>query len=215
MDIIIIFFLLVLIFSIIIHEVSHGYAAEYLGDPTARLQGRLTLNPLPHIDILGSLIIPSLLILTASPMLFGWAKPVPYNPYNLRGGKWGEAFVAGAGPLINILIALVFGLLLRFLGDSLPLSMIPLFSLIVYVNIILAFFNLIPLPPLDGSKILRALLPYKGYLAYVHFEQKFAHNFLGLFLILFLLVIFLGPFLPAFFNSIFSFITGMPMVWGM
>jgi Zn-dependent protease len=115
MQIDLIFGIVVLIFSIVLHEVAHGYMANWLGDPTARLQGRLTLNPVSHIDPLGSIIIPGLLLFTQSPFLIGWAKPVPYNPYNLR-GKYGEALVAFAGPGTNILIAVIFGLLIRFGG---------------------------------------------------------------------------------------------------
>jgi Zn-dependent protease len=156
MDLTFIFTLIVLIFSIVIHEVAHGYAANALGDPTARLQGRLTLNPVSHVDPLGSILIPGLLILSNASILFGWAKPVPYNPYNLRNQRWGEAMVAAAGPAVNLVIAIAFGLLLRF-GGELPF-MSPNFQElaghVVYMNILLALFNLIPLPPLDGSKIL-------------------------------------------------------------
>src|SRR3990167_7918192 len=109
-----VFGIIILIFSIIIHEVMHGVVANSLGDPTARLAGRLTLNPIPHIDLFGSIIIPGLLVLTNAGILFGWAKPVPYNPYNLRGGKWGEGAVAFAGVGANFLLAIIFGLLIRF-----------------------------------------------------------------------------------------------------
>ena len=141
MDPFIIFYIIVLILSIILHEVSHGFAAEWLGDPTARLNGRLTLNPLPHIDPLGSIIIPGLLVFTHAPFLFGWAKPVPYNPYNLRNQKWGEAIVAAAGPGVNILLALGFGFLIRFGGDALSPAFVSLASIIVIVNIMLASIN--------------------------------------------------------------------------
>ena len=106
--------LVVLILSIIVHEVAHGYAANSLGDPTARLAYRLTLNPLPHIDLMGSVIIPALLTFTGSPIMFGWAKPVPYNPYNLKNQRFGETFVAVAGSATNILLAIIFGLIVRF-----------------------------------------------------------------------------------------------------
>ncbi len=157
-----IFFIAILIMSVVIHEVSHGYVADYLGDPTARLAGRLTLNPLKHLDWLGSVIIPGLLILLGG-FIFGWAKPVPYNPHNLRGGKWGPAYVAAAGPAANLLIALIFGLLMRsaIIGMWLPAAAISLASVIVLLNIMLAIFNLIPIAPLDGSKILFAILPYR------------------------------------------------------
>ena len=108
-----IFFIAILIMSIVIHEVSHGYAAEMLGDPTARLAGRLTLNPINHLDMVGSFIVPVLMYL-ATGFVFGWAKPVPYNPYNLKDGRWGPAIVAIAGPLANIFVAVFFGLLIRF-----------------------------------------------------------------------------------------------------
>jgi Zn-dependent protease len=205
------FFLIVLILSIILHEVAHGYAAEYLGDPTARLEGRLTLNPVSHIDPMGSVIIPAFLVLTQSPMLFGWAKPVPYNPYNLRGGKWAEAFVAFAGPGVNILLALGFGLIIRFFGTSLPEVTLVLASIITYTNIVLALFNLLPIPPLDGSKILRAVLPYRGYLAYVKFEQwLMGLGFIGLLGVLFVILLVIGPFIGIAFNTIFWAITGVP-----
>ena len=152
--------LVILILSIIAHEVAHGYAANSLGDPTARLAGRLTLNPLPHIDLMGSIVIPSLLVFTGSPIMFGWAKPVPYNPYNLRNQRWGEALVAVAGSATNILLAVIFGLLVRFgaaLGfDATALS---LAATIAFINLFLGLFNLIPFPPLDGFTVLRSILP--------------------------------------------------------
>jgi Zn-dependent protease len=203
------FFIVVLILSIIIHEVAHGYAAEWLGDPTARLSGRLTLNPAPHIDPLGSVLIPAFLVLTSSPMLFGWAKPVPYNPYNLRGGKWAEAFVAFAGPGVNILLAVGFGMVVRFGAGILPELWIVLAGVIVYTNIILALFNLLPIPPLDGSKILRAVLPYKGYLAYVKFEQwLMSLGVIGMILVLFVVITLVSPFLGPLFGGVFYLITG-------
>jgi Zn-dependent protease len=151
-----IFSLVILIISVILHEVAHGYMADWLGDPTARLQGRLTLNPLSHIDPMGSIILPALLVFTHSPMLIGYAKPVPYNPYNLA-GKYDEGLVAFAGPGTNIALALIFGLTIRFAGASLSPSLVGAFAIITYVNLALALFNLIPLPPLDGSKVLGAL----------------------------------------------------------
>src|SRR5687767_11391513 len=117
--IIAIFQLVILLFSVIIHELAHGYVADSLGDPTARYQGRLTLNPLPHLDLFGSVILPLLLFVSMSPVLVGWAKPVPINPYNFRDQKWGTLKVSLAGPLTNIGLALVFGILARFLPVSL------------------------------------------------------------------------------------------------
>ncbi len=155
MDFITIVFIVLLIISVIFHEVAHGYAAYLLGDPTAKLQGRLTFNPLPHIDLFGSILLPAFLVLSGSSILFGWAKPVPYNPYNLkRGGRFAEAIVALAGPLANIFIAL-FAATLFHVG----LVYQNIAYLLVYMNLFLAILNLIPIPPLDGSKILPALLP--------------------------------------------------------
>jgi len=155
-----IFQIAILLFSVVIHEVSHGAMAEHLGDQTARMMGRLTLNPLKHIDLFGSIILPFILIITNSPIVIGWAKPVPYNPNRLyKDRKYGPLKVALAGPAVNIIIALVFGLILRFGFPYLPDASILLIGFIVFLNMLLAFFNLIPIPPLDGSKILTVLLP--------------------------------------------------------
>ena len=150
---------LVIIFSIILHEVSHGYAAYVQGDRTAHRAGRLTLNPLPHIDILGSLIIPFLAFLTAG-TFFGWAKPVPYNPYNIR-TRVGLAFVASAGILTNLLLALVAGIVFKalYMQGLLTPSLGKGIFTIISVNVSLAFFNLIPVPPFDGMAILEAFFP--------------------------------------------------------
>ena len=159
-----IFQIVILIFSIVLHEVSHGWVANSLGDPTAKNAGRLTLNPLPHIDPIGSLALPLFLVvmssITGGGIIFGWAKPVPVNPANLRDQKWGSVMVSLAGPASNLAVALIFGLLLRFLGgDALNPSLALLFGYIAYINILLAVFNLLPIPPLDGSHILFSLLP--------------------------------------------------------
>jgi Zn-dependent protease len=171
------FGLVVLIISVILHEVAHGYMANWLGDPTARLQGRLTLNPVSHIDPIGSVALPLLLLLVHSPMLIGYAKPVPYNPYNLR-GRYAEGLVAFAGPGTNIALALAFGLMVRFGGAAMPLELLQAFVAIAYVNLLLALFNLIPIPPLDGSKVLGTLLEAispalaRGYEAFrLNFER--------------------------------------------
>jgi len=155
----IIFFLAILVFSVVLHEVAHGWVAYSLGDHTAKNAGRLTLNPLPHIDPIGSILVPGLLILTTG-MAFGWAKPVPVNTYNLRDQKYGSSKVSLAGPGANLAIALVFGMFLRFLpiAEFNP-ALVPLFIMIVQLNIILAVFNLVPIPPLDGSHILFDFLP--------------------------------------------------------
>lgn len=149
--------IIILILSVIIHEVSHGYMADRLGDPTARLQGRLTLNPLKHIDPVGSIIVP--LITSLAGFTFGWAKPVPYNPYNLKNKRTGEFLIAAAGPLSNLALALIFGFFIRFIQQGTMTPFIEIASYIVIINIVLAVFNLIPIPPLDGSKLLFAFLP--------------------------------------------------------
>lgn len=162
------FFIAILIFSVVIHEVSHGYAALSLGDRTAQDAGRLTLNPLPHMDLFGSVLLPLLLVITQSPILIGWAKPVPYNPYALRNQKWGPAIVGIAGPLANVSLAVVFGLLLRFIPNfaagvsgAFLINFMSIAGIVALLNLGLAFFNLIPIPPLDGSKVLFAVLPYQ------------------------------------------------------
>jgi len=171
-----IFFIAVIIFSAIIHEYSHGWVADMLGDPTARYAGRLTLNPRAHLDLWGSIILPIVLIPTG--FLFAYAKPVPYNPYNLKDAKWGPVWVAIAGPISNYLLAIVIGLSMQLLPYT-PAT--PFLGIIVYANVLLGTFNLVPIPPLDGSKILFALLPYK----YSHIKQQLEKNGF-IFLILFL-----------------------------
>jgi|SRR5581483_11063816 len=157
-----IFSLVILLFSVIIHELAHGSVANSLGDPTAKYAGRLTLNPLKHLDPFGSIILPLLLFVAGSPILIGWAKPVPINPYNLKDQKWGSLKVAVAGPLSNIALAVFFGLILRFtpvqLFSSFP-GLLIIFTFIVQVNILLALFNLVPIPPLDGSWVLFKFIP--------------------------------------------------------
>lgn len=192
--------IVVLILSVIIHEMAHGYAANWLGDPTARLAGRLSPNPLVHIDPLMSVILPGLLVLSGSPILFGAAKPVPYNPYNLRDQKWGEAIVAAAGPLANLAIGVIFAILVR-LSDVLSLSesFVTLSVQIIILNIFLAFFNLVPIPPLDGSKILPRLLPYTLRMKYEGFRAYMERNvFFGFALVILIFIYFLaGPLYTA------------------
>lgn len=201
---------LILILSIILHEVAHGYAADSLGDPTARLAGRLTLNPLPHIDLMGSVAIPALLVLSGSSVLFGWAKPVPYNPYNLKNKRWGESLVAVAGSATNLLIALVFGLIIRFGAGVLPESAITVAATIAFVNLFLGLFNLIPFPPLDGFTVLRTILPWHLGTSLEKFEARI-HSTGPLFLILFLFVfatVLAGPFFSVV-TGLFGLITGL------
>ena len=153
----IIFVIAVIVMSAVIHEVMHGVAADKLGDPTARYAGRLTLNPLRHLDPFGSVILPAILAFTHSPVLLGWAKPVPYNPHNLRPGRFSEAIVAGAGPASNLAIALLGALAIR---SDLFGEMGGIIFTIVLINIMLFLFNMIPLPPLDGSKAVEAFLSH-------------------------------------------------------
>ena len=147
----------VLLFSVIIHEVAHGYVALLNGDPTARILGRITLNPGPHIDPVGTILVPAILLLSHAGILLGWAKPVPVNSRNFRNYRWGEITVSAAGPLSNLGLAVVFAALLH-----LGLGNVGLLKLAYYgvsINIILALFNLFPIPPLDGSRVLSILLP--------------------------------------------------------
>jgi len=150
--------ILILVFSAVVHEYMHGWTAYRLGDSTAKNAGRLTANPLAHLEWFGSFFLPLIMVFGNFPFVIGWAKPVPYNPNNLRDQKYGEAKVAAAGPLANLAIAVVFGLALRWLPFY-SLTFASLISLIVYINLILMVFNLLPIPPLDGSKILAAFLP--------------------------------------------------------
>ncbi len=204
MEISFLFTIIILIMSVVIHEVSHGYAAYLMGDPTAKNAGRLTLNPLAHLDFMGSLIVPLLAYFSAG-FMFGWAKPVPYNPYNLKNQKYGDAIVAVAGPASNLLVALIFGLLIRFTFPYLgyvSIDFIKIVSLIVQINLILAIFNLIPIPPLDGSKILFTFLPYR----FVGIKQNLERY--SMFLLMFF-ILFLWEFLFPLITFLFSVITGI------
>ena len=158
----------VFLFSVIIHEVAHGYVALRNGDPTARIMGRLTLNPVPHIDPVGSILLPGLLLLTHAPILFGWARPVPVNPMNFRDYRWGEITVSAAGPLSNLALAALFAFLLRLELGGVGLQTLAFYG--VKINIFLALFNLIPIPPLDGSHILSMLLPPELRRLYHHLD---------------------------------------------
>ncbi len=146
--------ILAFVVAMTIHEFAHALAADRLGDPTAKIQGRLSLNPLAHLDILGSVLVPGFLILTGSPILFGWAKPVQFDPYNLKNPRKDAALISLAGPLSNLLLALVLALVIRLF----PFSIMWLAQFVV-INVILAIFNLIPIHPLDGGKILVGFLP--------------------------------------------------------
>lgn len=138
--------------AVIFHEVAHGHVANWLGDSTAKHAGRLSLNPIRHVDMWGTIIIPLLLIISSAGFVFGYAKPVPVNYYNLRYGKWGPVLVALAGPLTNFIILLICGALFRISPQDTALPY--LFLIIALINAFLMLFNLLPIPPLDGSKVL-------------------------------------------------------------
>ena len=228
--ILIVFQVAILIMSVVIHEVSHGMSALWLGDPTAKYAGRLTLNPLKHLDLWGSFIVPLIMILTLG-FGFGWAKPVPYNPYNLRDQQKGPAIVGLAGPLSNIIVALIFGLGARFisLGSVVKVDIIQnlmqfnfsdlaiavsgslasifflIFVMIVFINVILAFFNLIPIPPLDGSKLLFSIIPLRMETKIV--LEQFGFVFLLMFIFLFSGL--LGSFLIGALSLFFRYVVGL------
>ena len=196
-----IFYFLVIIPSAIIHEYAHGWVADMLGDPTARYAGRLTVNPVAHIDPWGTILMPIILsVLTGGTFMFAYAKPVPYNPYNLKNQKWGPSLVALAGPLANLLLALVFAIFLRVLPIS--ADVMSFVVVIVYANVMLMVFNLVPIPPLDGSKILYALLPASAY-KIKNFLDRYGFMVL-LFFVLFLFEL-IAPIINALFKLLISF----------
>jgi Zn-dependent protease len=202
---IIIFEFVVLIFSAVLHEVAHGYIAEQLGDPTARNAGRLTLNPIKHLDPFGSVLLPILLYIgTGGAFIFASAKPVPYNPNNLRYPRSGGAKIAIAGPATNMALAIIFGLALR-IAIYTPINDISLelLAIVCYINILLALFNLIPIPPLDGSRVLFAALPQTPT------TQKIAYALERWGLALVILFVFFGfQLLVPVVNLLFSLFTG-------
>ncbi len=177
--------IIVLVMSVVVHEVSHGYAAYWLGDPTAKHAGRLNFNPVNHLDLFGSFIIPGMLMITGSPFLFGWAKPVPFNPYNLRNQKWGPAIVGLAGPLSNLVMAVVAGMLIRaaFVFGVVDGPLLQVLAVVVFINILLMVFNMFPIPPLDGSKLLFAIIPISEHTKMT--LERYGFVFLLIFLILF------------------------------
>ncbi len=203
-----IFQLAILLMSVVIHEVSHGVVALWQGDPTAKLMGRLTLNPIKHLDVWGSFLVPLMLfVFSGGNFLFGWAKPVPYNSYNLRNQKWGAAMVGLAGPASNFLMALAFGLSLRLYPatiQDLPFfqNLAEIFAIIVMLNILLGVFNLVPIPPLDGSKLLFSVLPPR-----MSHIQMFLERY-G-FMILIFFIFFAFDIIFPIVNVLFYLITGM------
>jgi len=201
-----IFSLIVLLFSVMIHELAHGYVAFSLGDPTAKYEGRLTLNPLKHLDPFGSVILPLLLLLATGGQgpIFGWAKPVPINPYNFRDQKWGTLKVSIAGPLTNFGIAIIFGLFIRFVNFPQIAPLIQLLSIVVFYNFLWGIFNLVPIPPLDGSWILFRFLPQGLEKVKMVFQQY------GLFILIFF--IFFGGLtgLGILAQLLYNLVTGIP-----
>lgn len=196
-----VFYVVILIMSVVIHEIAHGYAALRYGDHTAEYQGRLTLNPLKHLDLYGSIILPLLLVVSNAPFLIGWAKPVPYNPDNFRPEerRIASIWVASGGIMANLAIAIFFSIVIR-LAVALPVipdQIIPLASVIVILNIVLAVFNLMPFPPLDGSKILFGILGYRSA-PVERFLEKY--SIIALLFFIFFLWRFITPIIYIFFR---------------
>ena len=202
--------ILILLFSVILHEVMHGWVALKFGDHTAERAGRLTLNPIPHIDLFGTVLLPALLIMTGSPILFGWAKPVPVNPLNFRSLRRGELMVSAAGVVANFTLAIVAAIIFHILNalpQTFPALLGSLLLFTVKINLVLGIFNLFPIPPLDGSKVLLSQLPYKWAKEYQKFERY------GILILLILLMIPFGQSsllhtILGFFVDIFSRILG-------
>jgi Zn-dependent protease len=224
--ILIIFYVIILLYSVIIHEVSHGVMALWLGDATAKYAGRLTANPMKHIDPWMTIMAPILLlIMSGGRFAFGGAKPVPYNPYNLKNQKWGPTLVAFAGPLANILIALIFAIVARLISlpmaakvdiisnfndwgtvaqtisGSMPSIIFEICVMVIFWNVLLAFFNLIPIPPLDGSKLLFSIFSLRV-------ETMAILEQFGFIILLVAIILFAGP-LGAFLNLMLNLFLGI------
>jgi Zn-dependent protease len=161
--------------AIILHEISHGYVAYLLGDPTAKRAGRLTLNPIKHIDPFGTILLPLILLtISGGAFFFGYAKPVPFNPRNFKNERTGMLLTGIAGPVTNVLLAVIFGVLVRFFPATGPAWLATVFEFVVFfaeANLVLAFFNLVPVPPLDGSRVLQWILPDSVRDAYHSIER--------------------------------------------
>ncbi len=174
----------ILLYSIILHELAHGMVAEMMGDSTARMYGRITLNPVPHLDLFGTLL-PVLLLISGSPIVFGWAKPVPINPYNFNDYRKGMIFVSAAGVVTNLFVAWMLATVVKFLPSPDSAFFYVLTEALLFgvrINIVLAVFNLIPVPPLDGSKLFSMFLPQQ-YAEYIYRMEPF-----GFFILLFILI---------------------------
>jgi Zn-dependent protease len=196
-----IFTVIIFIFSAVVHEYMHGWAADEQGDPTPRMLGRLTLNPIAHLDPWGSFLVPIILYFASGgSFVFGYAKPVPYNPLALRDRKYGSAKVAMAGPAVNLLMALAFAMVFRFVpfGNEMLKGA---FALIIQVNLVLAVINMIPLPGLDGSKVLMPFMPLSWQNFYHRLEQQSM-------LLVFLLIMLIFPFLAVIIDFLFKLLTG-------
>ena len=198
------FQIIVLIYSVVLHELSHGLAARSMGDHTAERMGRLTLNPLKHLDLFGSFILPLLTYILGG-FLFGYAKPVPYNPANLNDKRWGPARVGLAGPVTNLSIAIIFSVVMRVGGTALSPTAFSLLAFVVSINLVLAVFNLMPIPPLDGHWLLFALLPPRAY-----YVRAMLYRYQWVLLVVALFVIF--PLLLPLVAGLFRVLTGVPLV---
>lgn len=197
-----VFHIVVLIYSVVIHEVAHGVVANSMGDTTARDMGRLTLNPIKHLDMFGSFILPLFLYLTTS-FAIGYAKPVPYNPNNLSDRHFGPAKVAFAGPASNLILAFLFGMVLRFLPDVFASPLMPsLIQSIIIINLGLAVFNLFPIPPLDGHWLLMAILPAR----FMHLRVFLYRYNLPLLLVV---IMFVFPSVFSIVLNVFELMTGI------
>jgi len=202
-----VFEFIVLIFSAVLHEVAHGFEADRLGDDTARRAGRLTLNPLKHMDFFGSFLLPLCLLLASNgSFFFAYAKPVPYDPRNLKNPRMGSAKIALAGPATNFILAAFFGVAVRIFSHF-PVSnfFLEFLGLVAYLNIMLGVFNCVPIPPLDGSRVLFALLPQTQ----ATFRTAMFLERWGMFIVLIFVFFGFQLILPLV-NFIFTLLTGQP-----